>query len=103
MIRECQLAALPGSHDCERLTVVLLQGEDGDSRVSLRQQTWAEGIGWYDQKRIDLDPEQLRQLRPVLGWSGLSSSGPRPHRARLEQMSEPAILAFSSGPQVESA
>ena len=103
MIRECQLAALPGSHDCERLTVVLLQGEDGDSRVSLHQQTWAEGIGWYDQKRIDLDPEQLRQLRGVLGTPALRSAASRVASPRPEASVEPAILAFPFGPQIESA
>ncbi len=66
MNHECLLATLPGSCETERVVVVLVQMEDG-SRISLRQQNWAEGIGWYDQKSLELEPEQYRQLRRGLG------------------------------------
>lgn len=83
------LAELPGAHDHERLVVLLQRDEAGHSHVSLRQQTWAEGIGWFDQKSIDLDPEQLNQLRSVLGWS------PRATR-RVVEGDQPATLPFPS-------
>jgi hypothetical protein len=60
---ECLLSTLPGSSETERVVVLLLQMDDGSSKISLRQQNWAEGIGWYDQKSLDLEPEQFRQLR----------------------------------------
>ncbi|MCS6851535.1 MAG: hypothetical protein NZ700_10260 [Gemmataceae bacterium] len=83
---ECLLATLPGSGDGDRLLVVLARGADGRSGIALIQQSWAEGIGWYDQKRLDLAPEQLRQLKRVLGWVGQGPRQPSDH--------EPVILSF---------
>lgn len=59
------LAILPASADDERLVVYLVREADGSSKLSLRQQNWAEGIGWYDQKTLDLEPAQLRMLRSL--------------------------------------
>jgi hypothetical protein len=64
---ECLLATLPGSNPADRLLVVLVHTRAGESQVVLRQQSWAEGIGWYDQKSLALDPQQLRRLKGVLG------------------------------------
>ena len=63
MNHECVLSTLPGAVETERVLVVMIQSPDGGNRISLRQQNWAEGIGWYDQKSLDLEPEQFRQLR----------------------------------------
>jgi hypothetical protein len=95
MNRECLLATLPGSCDTERVVVVLVQLEDDDSRISLRQQNWAEGIGWYDQKSLDLEPEQYRQLRRGLGAAA------QPRRALTE--SDAATLPFPGVVRTESA
>lgn len=86
MNTECLLAVLPGTSDDKRLAVFLQQTTAGDSQISLRQQTWAQGIGWYDQKTLELDPSQLRMLRGVLG--GASSR-------RAEPTEAPAVLPFS--------
>ena len=89
------LAVIPGSNDAERLLVVLVQPRSGPSQVSLRQQTWAEKIGWYDQKCIDLEPDQVRQLRGVFGVTASQfKPSPRP---------ELATIPFPGGLQVESA
>lgn len=96
MNTECLLATLPGSSDCERLTVVLVHAPGGTSKMSIRQQTWAEGIGWYDQKSIELDPDQLCQLRAVLGWG-------THHRLKQEHAQDPAVLAFPGVVRIESA
>lgn len=64
-MNDCLLTILPAANPDERLAVYLIREEDGASKLSLRQQNWAQGIGWYDQKTMDLDPEQFRQLRSV--------------------------------------
>lgn len=49
-----------------RLEVALVASQ-GKTRVELRLLGWGEGIGWYVQKRIQLDPLQIRALRGILG------------------------------------
>ena len=47
--------------------VALTQGRDGRLAIDLRDQHYAEGIGWFDQRTLALDPRQFRQLKAVLG------------------------------------
>ncbi|TAN40302.1 MAG: hypothetical protein EPN22_17435, partial [Nitrospirae bacterium] len=49
-----------------RLEVALI-ASGGKSRLVLRLLGWGEGIGWYVQKSIQLDPVQIRALRGILG------------------------------------
>lgn len=95
MKNETLLTVLPGASDLERLVVVLVKTSEGESQISLRQQTWAENIGWYDQKSLELAPHQLRQLRT---WG--NSARPELKRQRDET---PALLAFPGLDRVESA
>ncbi|MGE3808461.1 MAG: hypothetical protein AB7K24_27675 [Gemmataceae bacterium] len=90
---ECLLAELPGAHEDERLLVSLLHDDQGGSRISLRQQSWADGIGWFDQKSLDLDPEQLRQLRAVLGWKQSQAEKPTDDSDRPATLRFPGIAA----------
>lgn len=73
---ECVLGNLSGAHEHERLQVIL-QSTDEGSRVCLRQQTWGEGIGWFTQRTLDLTPDQVAQLKTVLGVSGQSARPPK--------------------------
>ena len=83
---ECLLATLPGSSPGDRLLVVLVHTKAANSQVVLRHQSWAEGIGWYDQKSLGLAPHQLRRLKGVLG--GRSAAPER------QDADAPAILPF---------
>lgn len=74
MSRETILATLPGSHEGERLLVVLL-ATDCANRLELRQQSFGEGIGWFTQSSVQLEPSQVALLRSVLGTGNQS---PRP-------------------------
>ncbi len=65
------LAMLAGSSPLQRVQVTLAQHKDGRLSIELRDQHYAEGIGWFDQRVLDLDPRQFRQLQAVLG-SGAS-------------------------------
>jgi hypothetical protein len=60
------LATLGGKGPLQRLEVGLSQAEDGRLLIDLREQHHAEGIGWFDQRRLELDPRQFQQLQAVL-------------------------------------
>jgi hypothetical protein len=60
------LATLPGSKPHQRLQVVLVAGRDGRLSIDLREQHYAEGIGWFDQRTLALDPRQFQRLQAVL-------------------------------------
>jgi hypothetical protein len=92
---ECLLATLPGSNPGDRLLLVLAQSRAGESQVVLRQQSWAAGIGWYDQKSLALAPHQLRELKAVLGCR---RSSPQPDDPDVS-----AILPFPGVACNESA
>lgn len=49
-----------------RLEITLLTSE-GNTKLELRLLGYGEGIGWYIQKRIQLDPLQIRALKTILG------------------------------------
>lgn len=70
---EVTLAVIPGSVDGERLLVAHRHDSRG-SRIELRQQTWGEGIGWFTQNSVPLEPQQLAQLRATLGATETSSA-----------------------------
>jgi hypothetical protein len=72
---EIVLATLATADDEERLQVVLVRQQDGSSAVSLLQQSWADGVGWYTQHAVQLAPDQVRQLRSVLGATPVSALG----------------------------
>jgi hypothetical protein len=61
------LATLPGSAPYQRLQVGLEQRSDGRLAIDLCEQHFAEGIGWFDQRTLSLDPRQFQQLQAVLG------------------------------------
>lgn len=68
MAAETILATLDGSGPHQRLQVVLSQGAEGGLTIVLcEQHHGGEAIGWFDQRRLKLDPRQWRQLQAVLG------------------------------------
>ena len=74
---ETVLTAIPAASDDERLLVVLRQDDATGSQIELRQQSWAEGIGWFTQSSIRLEPAQLANLRGALGGSFLGGANQR--------------------------
>ena len=91
MLGETLLASLPGSHECDRALVVLC-AEAGKSHVELRQQSWGEGVGWFTQSKVTLEPNQIAGLRSVLGKTGSSA---RPASAAPTSFS-PRVVRFES-------
>lgn len=66
---ETVLATLPGASDRDRVLVVLCQATGG-SHVEIRQQSWGEGLGWYTQSSVQLEPQQVAGMRQALGLGG---------------------------------
>ena len=94
MTARTHLAILDGAAPGQRLEVSLVARRDGRLAIELRQQHYAEGIGWFDQRTLELDPRQLRQLQAVLG-----SAAPR----LTEQVQEPREILPFPGPAAPSA
>ncbi len=67
MVARTILATLSGSGPHQRIEVGLVQRADGRLAIDLCEQHHAEGIGWFDQRTLALDPRQFRQLKAVLG------------------------------------
>jgi hypothetical protein len=86
---EIILATLLGVGDDERLEIALCQVPGEGSQLELRQQTWGEGIGWFTQGRVRLDPQQVGELRAVLGTAGARSKRPLP-----QEFSKASLRAF---------
>jgi hypothetical protein len=63
------LSTIPAS-ETERLLVVLVHASETGSRLELRQQSFSNGIGWFTQSSIQLEPGQVAALRNSLGNSG---------------------------------
>jgi hypothetical protein len=60
------LATLGGRGPSQRLQVSLSQGDDGRLLIDLREQHHADGIGWFDQRRLEVDPRQFQEIQAVL-------------------------------------
>lgn len=67
------LAVVPSSDDQHRIVVQLRHGFSGSS-VELLQQSWGEGVGWFTQSKVQLEPEQLTAVRAALGSQSSSAA-----------------------------
>lgn len=76
---EYSLGVVDGRTEHEKVEVVLSQGADGTRELRLILQGWGEGIGWYPQKTISLNPSQIGPLQRVLARArGLPGTKPPP-------------------------
>ena len=69
--RETTLSTLAGSTETERVMLVLVARPEG-SVVELRQQSWGEGVGWFTQSHVRLEPRQVAELKQTLGQTSNS-------------------------------
>ena len=86
MSKRTILATLGGRGPSQRLQVGLSQADDGRLLIDLREQHHAEGIGWFDQRRLELDPRQFQQLQAVLDL--------KPDALGLTTLDAPATVPF---------
>ena len=95
--QETTLATIAGASDNERLLVVLCHQPGQGSTLQLRQQSWGEGVGWFTQNSLPLEPQQVAELRGALGtgnadaaralprsFSRLAEPGNRPRVVRVD-------------------
>lgn len=75
------LSTIAGATDKERLLVVLCT-RSGESRLELRQQSFGDGIGWFTQSTVALEPNQVAELRTALGTGGNRGPSPLPKSFR---------------------
>ena len=90
MLGDTVLANLAGSHERDRALVVLC-GQGGETHIELRQQSWGEGVGWYTQSTVALEPAQIAGLRSALGAGSTS----RPASTPASQF-VPRVVRFES-------
>ena len=86
-LQEIVLSTISGNSETERLLVVLCN-QAGDSRLELRQQSFGEGIGWFTQSTVVLEPAQVAELRTALGTG--ASRGPSPLPKSFRRAEQPA-------------
>jgi hypothetical protein len=88
---ELVLSTLSGSCERERLLVVLCHEVGAGSRIELRQQSFGDGVGWFTQSSVCLEPHQVADLRNVLGTGQASG-----RRSQLpKQFSHVSTSGFS--------
>jgi hypothetical protein len=90
MVGRTLLAILGGREPSQRLQVSLSQADDGRLLIDLREQHHADGIGWFDQRRLELDPRQFQQLQAVLALKSAS--------IELTNVEAPATVPFPGPP-----
>ncbi len=99
---EIEVRILPGSSETERIAVVLCPSGEEGSRLELRQQSYSEGIGWFTQSTVRLEPSQVADLRSGLGMASAGSSAatrralPREYATVKSSNWQPRILAADS-------
>ena len=90
------LATLPDSTSRCRLLVLLGQRRDGRLVLELRKQEYADGVGWFDQRSLELEPRQFKQLQGILG-QGREARAPavarRPARPPFPRLGTPRSSA----------
>lgn len=97
MTREIILSTIPGATETERLLLVLCTQPHLPSRIELRQQSYGDGIGWFNQSTIALEPSQVAELRAALGTGGPGPSQlPKPFRRAEQPAWQPRVVHADS-------
>jgi hypothetical protein len=92
--QEFVLAHLPGDSQGGRVEIAL-HVDANVSCVILRQQSWANGIGWFNQSSVTLSSEQVKHLQRALGSNSraLSNRFSSP-RSACEGPQAPSVIPF---------
>lgn len=88
MNRSTTIGLIDGSASDQRLEVALVQKESGVLDFVMSEQHFAEGIGWFTQRSMSLDPHQVAQLKRLL----LASEMSRPDSRRSAEPAFPSTL-----------
>jgi hypothetical protein len=66
MEQEQILGVLKGKTGDEIIEVAVQTEADGDENIQFRYREWANGIGWYTQKTVEIGGDQLQRLIGIL-------------------------------------
>ncbi|MBI1322297.1 hypothetical protein GC170_03790 [bacterium] len=66
MNRSTTLGFIDGPSADQRLELTLVQRQAGNVELVMSEQHFAEGIGWFTQRSLNLDPDQVSQLKRML-------------------------------------
>ena len=93
MQNETILNVFPAADDLHRL-VIAIQQEEGHaaSRLVLRQETYADDVGWFVQSCVAIEPEQVAGLKMAL--SSQAATRVKADRLHSGLSRVPAILSF---------
>ena len=72
MEREQVLGVLSGKTEDEIIEIALQTRPDGDASIQFRYRQWAEDIGWYTQKTVEIGDDQIPELIGILEKQRLS-------------------------------
>ena len=93
MRKETILNVFPTSDDQRRLVIAVEQvGDSVASRLVLRQETFAEDVGWFVQSSVAIEPEQVAGLKMALSAQSTAGGFSEPPESSLSRV--PAILRF---------
>lgn len=68
--------------------------ESGADHVELVEHSWGSGLGWYPQKRLSLDAEQIQALRGLL--DKVAPPPPPASAPRLQETGRVLYLPFAA-------
>lgn len=98
MNRTTTLGWIDGSAADERLEINLVQNATGALELVMSEQHFAEGIGWFAQRSISLDSQQVAQLKNLLLANDL------PARRRRAAASEPGqVMKLHARPRSDDS
>lgn len=93
MQNETILNVFPAVDDLHRLVIAVQQEEEqGSSRLVLRQESYADDVGWFVQSCVAIEPEQVAGLKMAL--SSQSATRLKTDRFDSGLSRVPAILSF---------
>lgn len=66
-LRETVLSISPSADGESRVVMAIEISRNGSSEIVMRQESCSSDVGWFEQSRIVLQPEQIASLKATLG------------------------------------
>ncbi len=77
---ESIIGILEGKDTSEKVEVLLARDEESSDQLQFRLLSWGEGIGWYPQKTITLDCQEIGALRTILNRANAITKANQRHK-----------------------
>lgn len=75
---ESMIGVVEGRDKTEKIEILMERDGDKEARLHLRSLSWGEGIGWYPQKTIILNCQEIGRLQTLLNHaSAIVKTTPR--------------------------